>query len=238
MKLVLILFFISTSYISIVAQNSCDLELNLNSHKKIDEIVTQLIPVTIKSGVIMNINSKKFTIGDSMRNKITFSDIPVGNYSLILSDGQNEFNLAKFYHFCKSDDDYINLQLLNSKITISDRRRNMARPTDDFFRVDPNPPKPPSPPQLKFVEALNGKAIRLPKPVYPAVARAVDADGEVAVEVVIDEVGNVISAKAISGHSLLQKASEKAALEAKFEPTLYKGKPVRVTGVIYYTFIP
>ena len=86
------------------------------------------------------------------------------------------------------------------------------------------------------VGAINGQATSLPQPKYPAAARAVRASGIVNVEVVIDEEGNVVSTKAISGHPLLKQAAENAAKGAKFEPTKLKEKPVKVTGVIVYNF--
>jgi hypothetical protein len=49
---------------------------------------------------------------------------------------------------------------------------------------------------------LNGKALSLPKPVYPREAEAAGASGEVKVKIVFDESGNVIWAKAVSGHKL------------------------------------
>lgn len=84
---------------------------------------------------------------------------------------------------------------------------------------------------------LNGKAVILPKPAYPAMARAARASGTVVVQIIIDEEGNVISAKAVSGHPLLQAAAVDAAREAKFTPTKLYGQPVKVTGVITYNFI-
>jgi len=84
---------------------------------------------------------------------------------------------------------------------------------------------------------LNGKAMSLPKPVYPEAARAVKASGIVGVKVLIDETGNVVSAEAVSGHPLLRAASVEAAKEAKFSPTTLSGQPVRVTGVINYNFV-
>lgn len=84
---------------------------------------------------------------------------------------------------------------------------------------------------------VNGSAISLPKPIYPAAARAVKATGAVNVQVVIDEEGNVESANAVSGHPLLRNASEEAARDAKFKPTLLQNTPVRVTGVIIYNFV-
>ncbi len=84
---------------------------------------------------------------------------------------------------------------------------------------------------------LNGKATSLPKPAYPAAARAVNASGAVNVQVTIDEQGNVVSATAVSGHPLLRQAAEQAAVEAKFNPMLLSGQPVSVTGVLVYNFV-
>ena len=85
---------------------------------------------------------------------------------------------------------------------------------------------------------LNGKATNLVKPPYPAAARAVRASGAVNVEVTVDEKGDVISARAISGHPLLRASAEQAARSSKFSPTLLSGQPVKVMGVIVYKFVP
>lgn len=85
---------------------------------------------------------------------------------------------------------------------------------------------------------VNGAAIALPKPIYPAAAQAVKASGAVNVRVTIDEQGNVTEATAISGHPLLRQAAEQAAREAKFKPTTLKGQAVKVSGVIVYNFVP
>lgn len=84
---------------------------------------------------------------------------------------------------------------------------------------------------------LNSKAVNLVTPSFPAAARAVGAGGAVTVQVTIDEEGNVVSAVAVSGHPLLRQASEKAARESKFTPTLLQGQPVKVTGIIVYNFV-
>lgn len=86
--------------------------------------------------------------------------------------------------------------------------------------------------------ALNGKAESLPRPPYPPAARAVKAAGAVNVEVVIDEDGSIFSSQAISGHPLLRAAAVNAACQARFTPTTLEGKPVRVAGVIVYSFVP
>jgi protein TonB len=83
---------------------------------------------------------------------------------------------------------------------------------------------------------LNGRAISLPTPVYPAIARAARASGLVVIQVLVDEEGNVTEANAVSGHPLLQTAAKEAALQARFKPTRLSGQPVRVTGVLTYNF--
>jgi TonB family protein len=85
---------------------------------------------------------------------------------------------------------------------------------------------------------LNGKAISLPKPAYPPVAQAAKASGTVVVHVIVDENGNVTSARAISGHPLLQASAVAAARAAKFNPTKLGGEPVKVTGLITFQFTP
>jgi protein TonB len=84
---------------------------------------------------------------------------------------------------------------------------------------------------------LNGKALELPQPPYPPIARAAHASGTVEVQVLIDEQGNVSAAHAISGHPLLQAVSVAAARQARFTPTLLDDEPVKVTGVIRYNFV-
>ena len=102
----------------------------------------------------------------------------------------------------------------------------------------PTPLPPTTPPAPKTIAGgvVNGKATSLPKPAYPAAARAVGAKGAVNVQVLIDERGNVVSASAISGHALLRAAATAAARRAKFAPTQLSGQPVKVSGVITYVF--
>ncbi len=106
----------------------------------------------------------------------------------------------------------------------------------------PPPPPPPIPPP-NLVErtlsggVLNGKALSLPRPSYPPAARAVNAEGPVTVQVLIDENGEVVSASAVSGHPLLRPTAVAAARQARFAPTFLAGSPVKVTGVITYNFV-
>lgn len=84
---------------------------------------------------------------------------------------------------------------------------------------------------------LNGKAISLPPPAYPPVAKAARVSGTVVVQITIDERGCVVAARAVSGHPLLQAAAAQAASQACFSPTRLSGQPVKVTGVITYNFV-
>lgn len=83
---------------------------------------------------------------------------------------------------------------------------------------------------------LNGKALDMPKPLYPDAARRARVMGVVSVEVVIDASGKVIGARAVSGPEMLRDAAERAAKQARFTPALLSGQPVRVSGIINYNF--
>ncbi len=129
----------------------------------------------------------------------------------------------------------------------NDNRDERARVENAPYAPDTDVPTPTSPSNSRPGNnsrapisggILNGKATSLPKPVYPAVARAARASGTVIVQVTVDESGKVTEARAVSGHPLLQAAAVAAARSARFSPTLLSGKPVRVTGLITYKFEP
>jgi tetratricopeptide (TPR) repeat protein len=84
---------------------------------------------------------------------------------------------------------------------------------------------------------LNGRAVKLAKPQYPAAARKGHVAGLVVVHVLIDEQGKVIAAEALSGPALLQDACVKAAMNSVFTPTILAGTPVKVSGVVQYNFV-
>jgi len=97
------------------------------------------------------------------------------------------------------------------------------------------PIKPP--PQTVTTRVLASKAIDLPKPAYPAIAKQIRAQGPVNVQILIDESGKVISAHAVSGNATLIRAAEEAARRARFTPTMLGNQPVKVQGVITYNFV-
>jgi Ca-activated chloride channel family protein len=83
---------------------------------------------------------------------------------------------------------------------------------------------------------LNGKAVSLIQPEYPAAARAVNMAGPVVVEVLINEDGTVNTANAVSGPPLLLESAEQAAMTSRFQPVILSGRAVRVIGTIVYNF--
>src|SRR4029453_11149224 len=93
-------------------------------------------------------------------------------------------------------------------------------------------PCPPDLPNCFSGEALTARAISLPQPEYPAIARAARASGTVEVQVLVDEQGNVVSAHAVGGHLLLRGAAVSAARDENFILLVVNDKPVKFTGVL------
>ena len=113
----------------------------------------------------------------------------------------------------------------------------------DYTQTDP--PVPPSteeesstPTNLvrKTTRELERAVKKCVKPGYPPMAKVARIGGEVKVEIVVDEEGNVVSARAVSGHPLLKDAAVQAANRWKFEPFIMNGNPSKVGGTIKLTF--
>jgi protein TonB len=115
-------------------------------------------------------------------------------------------------------------------------------PDSGGIRVDAGTPPPDvpvhkaPPPRVVSKGAIAGLALSLPKPVYPSLAKQAHVQGAVTVQVLVDETGRVVSARAVSGHPLLLVAAQQAALQAKFSPTKLGDQAVKVSGVITYNF--
>ncbi len=119
-----------------------------------------------------------------------------------------------------------------------------ATPTTAESTEPPPPPRPtPTKRSTKGAKlirvsggVLQGSAIRKVQPTYPPIAKAARAQGAVQVQVVISEKGNVIGAKAVSGHPLLKDVSVSAARQWKFKPTEFQDKPVKVQGILTFNY--
>lgn len=101
---------------------------------------------------------------------------------------------------------------------------------------EPEPTPVPRPSVIRSSGPLNGKALNLVQPGYPATARQMNIVGEVRVEIVIGENGRVLEARVTSGHPLLRPGIESAAKGSTFTPTMLNGQPIKVTGYIVYHF--
>ncbi len=183
-----------------------------------------------------------------------FADLPEGNYLVTVKKVRYKQTTDEVDHTCdESQDGAASTNILMWKgastqkvdlVNAAPKRRNVFTIVGDMdpgVKVVQNPAKSdPSPRVPKIVSGgvLNGKAINLPMPKYPAPARKVEASGAVSVQVLVDEEGNVVSASAVSGHPLLRAAAESAARNATFSRTLISGQPVKVSGVLIYNFVP
>jgi outer membrane biosynthesis protein TonB len=91
-------------------------------------------------------------------------------------------------------------------------------------------------------DSLKEKVLKLPLPEYPELAQraklTLPSQLKVKVEILIDETGKVLKARALSGHPFLIESAVKAAYQAEFRPTIISNKPVKVSGFIIYDFIP
>jgi periplasmic protein TonB len=111
-----------------------------------------------------------------------------------------------------------------------------------IIKVDTGTPPPPVvvKPQstLKVSQGvLTAKAISLPQPAYPSLAKQIHIQGPVTVQILVDEEGRVVSAQTMTGHPMLLAAAKEAALRARFTATKLSGQPVKVQGLITYNFV-
>lgn len=94
-----------------------------------------------------------------------------------------------------------------------------------------------TPDEAEALRVLNGQAISLPHLQYPIAAVRRRLSGIVIVKVQINESGNVVEATDMcKGPPFLSEAAVAAARKARFMPTLINGRPVKVSGVLRYTF--
>ena len=139
-------------------------------------------------------------------------------------------------------------QKTSSKARTSSAKRSAQRKTPcEKMEYEPSrePPRPPSaeaessiPTDLarKTTQELERAIRKCVEPAYPPLAKVARVGGEVKVDIVIDEEGNVVLARAVSGHPLLKEAAEQAAKKWKFKPIVVEGNPSKVVGTIKMNF--
>ena len=80
------------------------------------------------------------------------------------------------------------------------------------------------------------KAIVIVQPEYPPLARQTNTQGQVRIDAVLDERGNVIEMKVVSGPPLLYQAAIDALKKWKYEPTYLNDRPIAVQMIVTINF--
>lgn len=164
------------------------------------------------------------------------------------------FLLAEFYRsrreFDLAVDHYKGALRTYGKLS-DDNKAELERVSDGFYCVAYESSQPDLTKDLQAIwreisgagepqagTVLNGRALSLPAPNYPASAKVHRYSGVVVVKVLVDEEGKVASAKDMcNGSPYLSEAAVGAAMKARFSPTKLSGMPVKVYGVIFYNFV-
>jgi len=85
----------------------------------------------------------------------------------------------------------------------------------------------------------DGCPVRVVKPLYPENARRLKISGEVLVDTIVDEKGNVVFAKVTKGTDFLRQAALEAAYVSQYQPKVTCGnKPIKFRWTIKYYFYP
>ena len=90
---------------------------------------------------------------------------------------------------------------------------------------------------LRVTEAeVKEAAVVKPLPEYPVVARQLKITGKVELEVRIDESGQAIDVKIVTGNSVLTRPCAKTVSGWKFKPFQKDGKPVQAVAPLTFEF--
>ena len=131
-------------------------------------------------------------------------------------------------------DDWVR-QALAAKKLAAERRGSGAAP--------PPPPPPPGnsgavPQRIKIAGAVaEQQRTRNVEPVYPALAKQANVQGEVRLAIVIGKDGHVSNIAVLSGHPLLIPAALEAVKQWEWRPTLLNGQPVEVATELSVPFV-
>jgi protein TonB len=103
--------------------------------------------------------------------------------------------------------------------------------------------RPVAPIAVKGAPVRVGGRVRPPKPIvqvrpeYPTLAKQARIQGQVQIDAVLDEQGNVIEMKIVSGPPLLYQAALDALKKWKYEPTYLNDQPIAVQMIVTITFV-
>ncbi len=155
------------------------------------------------------------------------------------SNANFNFNFNSNVNFNANVNANVNKPTPTPKPTPSPKPSPSETPDDGDDNASPSP-RPSTTPSMtpRAIDAgvLNSRAVSLPRPAYPPAAKTAAVTGSVNVSVLVDEQGNVTSARAVSGPVMLRAAAEAAARQARFNPPRLGNQSVRMTGVLLYSF--
>ena len=210
---------------------SCSLQLEVYKFKP--DSASEQFTVKNENVVLKNTNTQKKISAASRREPLFFAALPAAKYETTVSFPGYKSTLKTFDLDCS----VVNEQNTATEVVFlwaGDSKEKMRMDLGtrgvkdgDGFSFDPKS-------NAALADAPGAKVVA---PAYPRAAHAVHASGAVRVQVLIDELGRVVSATALDGHPLLRQASEKAARKSRFATTLLDGIPVKIAGVIVYNFV-
>jgi protein TonB len=102
--------------------------------------------------------------------------------------------------------------------------------------VPPPPSVRPKGPMRVGGHVRQPKAIVIVQPEYPVLARQTRIQGQVRIDAVLDEQGNVAQMKVVSGPPMLYKAALDALTKWKYEPTYLNDRPIAVQMIVTINF--
>lgn len=168
---------------------------------------------------LTNLKTKEEKTLTSVSVASVFENLNDGNYKVIVAKDGYKKREKKFKLDCEFVDEgnifVENLYLWQDKSNLSAANDLIEDLADD-----------------KKVDNTNSETV-----VQSEKSKAIRPTGKVVLNVTIDEDGNVISARAKSGNSLLSKLALEAARKSKFVPTFLDGEPRQITGDIIYNFV-
>lgn len=132
----------------------------------------------------------------------------------------------------------VNLTIVNISPANTNTNAKTTSPTpSSTASPKPSPSPTKTTPSNVNIGVMNSRARELRKPAYPPIAKQMGASGQVVVQISIDEEGNVVAAKAVSGHMLLRTPAEAAARQSLFNPVKVNDRAIRASGMVVYNFI-
>lgn len=99
----------------------------------------------------------------------------------------------------------------------------------------------PPPPEKRIVR-IGGdlkppRQVYAPQPAYPVIAKQAQIQGTVVIDAVIDEHGNVVQARALTGPPLLIGAALAAVVQWRYEPTYLNGQAISIAMHVEVHFV-